>query len=159
MISLKTRLEAGSVRNEETGCIEWQKARNYSGYGTLWFNGRAGGAHRAAWLVANGGIPSGMQVLHRCDNRLCINPDHLFLGTNADNVADKVAKGRQYRPYAKGQANGHSKLTDAEAALIREMANKGVANRPLAEKFGVSTMTISMIRNNKTWTHVGGVEA
>ncbi len=75
-------------------CWEWQASCNPAGYGGFQFNGRFGKAHRAAWELANGPIPEGICVLHRCDNPPCCNPAHLWLGTYADNHRDAVAKGR-----------------------------------------------------------------
>ena len=75
-------------------CIEWPRGRTKKGYGVKWANGKAVYAHRAAWEEANGPIPYGMQVCHTCDNPPCCNPDHLFLGTNADNQQDSIAKNR-----------------------------------------------------------------
>ena len=154
MNSLQERLDKHSGINGATGCKEWVKHCNASGYGVVWMDGKAVGSHRAAWVAANGAIPEGLHVLHRCDNRKCINPDHLFLGTNSDNVADKVSKNRQFRPYAKGEANRHAKLTTAKAQAIRIWGKTGLSNKKIADKFGVCIMTVSFIRNNKTWTHV-----
>lgn len=75
-------------------CIEWTGAINSGGYGNLWYEGKYWKAHRLAWAQANGPIPPGMFVLHRCDNPPCVNLEHLFLGTAADNTADMLAKGR-----------------------------------------------------------------
>ena len=116
-------------------------------------NGKSERAHRAAWFAKHGDIPLGLHVLHKCDNRRCINTDHLFLGTNADNVADKVAKNRQGRPSHKGEQMGLAKLTDAKVRLIRMMP-RSISNRRWAKEFGVSIMAVSMARNRKTWTHV-----
>lgn len=77
-----------------TDCIEWTGAKAGNGYGTVWMAGRMAYAHRVAWEKENGPIPSGMCVLHLCDNPPCTNPAHLFLGTQRDNVADMLSKGR-----------------------------------------------------------------
>jgi hypothetical protein len=108
-------------------------------------------AHRAAYLLFRGPIPTGQQVLHRCDNRLCINPDHLFLGTQADNMADKVAKGRQ----AKGESNGASKLNPVKVLAMRERYARGdIKQRDLAKMFGVSQPTARRAVLGITWKHV-----
>ena len=76
-----------------SGCWFW-KTKTVKHYGSVWFNGKTTGAHKVAWIITNGPVPDGMQVLHTCDNPPCCNPAHLFLGTNADNAADRHAKGR-----------------------------------------------------------------
>jgi HNH endonuclease len=92
-VSLEQRLKAGLVRDPDTGCLIWtgsHKGMHKNGrYGTI-----AVSTHRLAWELANGPIPEGMHVLHRCDTPACCNPDHLFLGTQTDNMADKTRKGR-----------------------------------------------------------------
>jgi hypothetical protein len=110
------------VERHPDGCWEWQGFRDPRGYGQIGRGTRADGlvaTHRAAWETTYGPIPDGLLVCHRCDNPACCNPAHLFLGTNADNTADKVAKGRQ----ARGLALAHTRLRDEDVAAIRRRYN------------------------------------
>ncbi len=111
-------------------CVEWGGGRLYSGYG-VWTspkdeNGKrkTWGAHRLAWTVLVGPIPEGQYVLHKCDNPPCVNTDHLFLGTHAENMADRNAKGRQARGESlaakrRGENHGLAKLSDDDVRAIR----------------------------------------
>jgi hypothetical protein len=90
-------------------CVEFGGARDPKGYGRKWFRDKVWFAHRVAWVEANGSIPNGMCVLHRCDNPPCINVEHLFLGTKADNLADMRAKGRGYVPENLNDGKTHCK--------------------------------------------------
>lgn len=127
-VTLATRLERGLPPLPAEGCREWQKARSPWGYGKIGRNGKFLATHRVAWELANGPIPDGMNVLHRCDNPPCCRtePDekypegHLFLGTTKNNTQDMIAKGRRRgRAFPSGRANQWAKLTTAQVLWIR----------------------------------------
>lgn len=141
--SLRSRLERFSIPEPTTGCYLWLGTLSKrTGYGQLWWDGRAQSAHRLAWSDRHGPIDEGLDVCHRCDNRACVNPDHLFLGTNDENMADMAAKGRA----ASGLRNVNGKLTPDQIAAIR-VAPKGYGTgRRLAKLYGVSNSTISAVR-------------
>ena len=107
-------------------------------------------AHRYSYSIYKGSIPAGLVVMHSCDNRLCVNPDHLSLGTIADNVADAVAKGRM----AKGERKPAAKLTERSVIELRRLYGLGNSARALGRQFGVSKTTVMDIINRKFWTHV-----
>jgi DNA-binding CsgD family transcriptional regulator len=107
-------------------------------------------AHRVAWFLEHGSIPAGQHVLHRCDNRLCCNPAHLFLGTNLDNIADRHAKGRT----ARGSDNGRARLTPDAVIIVRRLASHGATKASLARRFAVSETTIRQAVQRKTWKHL-----
>lgn len=129
-----------------TDCVPWSGKRDRDGYGTI---GKVR-AHRQAYIDAYGDIPDGLHVLHECDNPPCVNPAHLRLGTNLDNIQDKVRKGRA-RGQGKGSKHTNSKLTEADVTWIRE------SELPLSEMadiLGVSVPTVSEASLGRTWTHV-----
>ena len=139
------------IEQGEAGCINWVGFINQDGYGLLGGSGRTDVAHRLAWALYIGKIPAGLCVLHKCDNRRCVNPAHLFLGTRADNARDRDKKQRQ----ARGERQGLSKLTAANVGKIRELLELGTYhNRDLALLFGVSITTIHKIKSRETWKHV-----
>lgn len=134
------------------GCWIWRGRSNWGGYGVIGHRHRAVLAHRTSWAANRGDIPFGIDVLHHCDVRLCINPDHLFLGTDADNIADMDAKGRRY--VLRGEENGCSKLREEQIADILSRPRGYGTGVALAEEFGVSPSLISLIRLGKVWHHV-----
>jgi hypothetical protein len=135
-------------------CWNWIGQLDRKGYGTLGSGGREGRmthAHRIAWAILIGDIPDRMNVLHKCDNRRCVNPDHLFLGTNADNMKDKIAKGRQTR----GSNCPSAKLTEEKVIEIRRRYAAGEMDQAaLAWEYGVGLATICEAISGKTWGHV-----
>lgn len=132
-------------------CWPWQGRCTPSGHGQIKCFGRHGTAihaHRVAYVVAYGPIPEGMVVRHRCDTPACCNPNHLILGTHADNVRDRVARGRS----ATGAHNGRAKLTPEQVATIRERLTNGTESlQSLGTCYGVDRKTIRLIRDGVTW--------
>lgn len=140
------------TERKPNGCIEWTGYRSPKGYGEIKVDGKMVKTHRQAWMLSGGPIPPGMQVLHRCDNPPCVNPDHLFLGTNLDNVADRVEKGRSARLL--GERATSAKLTEADVRAIRRMASLGMTNMEIAAEFNVSNQNVSQIVLRRTWKEI-----
>lgn len=139
----------GSVRKSD-GCWEWTGSRSDTGYGCF-YDGHATSAHRYSWVLHNGPVPAGLCVLHRCDNRACVRPDHLWLGTKADNSKDMASKSRFRVPGLEGEDHGEAKLTDDDVRHIRSSTATG---RDLARKLGVSESLVSLVRRRKAWKHL-----
>ena len=131
-------------------CWLWLGWINIWGYGILWRKGKRVWLHRLAWERTKGPIPVGMKVLHHCDNPACVNPSHLFLGTDADNMHDKIKKNRQ----ARGEGIGNAKLTVVKVREIKEAIARGLSQRTLARLYKVNHTTISDIGLNRTWREV-----
>jgi len=125
-----------------TGCL-------YKGYGRIMHKRVSMGAHVASWLLVHGPVPDGLLVCHSCDNRRCVNPRHLFLGTHADNTADMKKKERQ----ARGERNSHAKLTEDEVREIRVLRSQGFDRDALVLRFGVLRCAINAITRGHTWKH------
>lgn len=141
------------VKNGQDECWFWSAGKSRGRYGQFWMEGRVEGAHRVAWAIKNGVVPDGMHVLHRCDNPTCVNPSHLWLGTHADNMADREAKGRGHQP--KGARNGSARLTREIVRQIRHVYANGTKTQArLAEIFGVNNTCISKIVRREKWASV-----
>lgn len=140
------RFEAKFTRGDEAACWPWHGTKNSSGYGMAWDGSAFRRAHRVAYELHTGqAIPAGMLVCHTCDNRVCVNPAHLFLGTVGDNVRDCASKGRlnSQQPthraaFPTGENSPFAKLTDAQVSEIRRLSSNGATQRGLASQFGVS---------------------
>jgi hypothetical protein len=134
------------------GCWLWMGALTHDGYGHLHLQGRYPRAHRLAFAMANGVIPPDTHVLHRCDNRRCVNPGHLFAGSHLDNMRDMAAKGRRPR----GEGNGQAKLTADKVKAIRAASG---SQREIAAAFGVCEATVNRIKHGRTWRHLAMADA
>ena len=132
------------------GCWVWLAAIDSRGYGQSYIGGKPGrGSHRVSYELHVGPIPDGLHVLHRCDNRRCINPEHLFLGTHQDNMRDRNSKGRQ--AHNRGERGGGSKLSETK---VREIKADPRSQRALATMHGVSQGLISLIKRGQRWSHI-----
>lgn len=152
---IKERLMQNVVKNPVSGCWEWQGCKR-NGYGRMIVGSRTDGTratittHRLAYIIWKGLIPEGLEVCHVCDNPACVNPGHLFLGTRADNVADREAKGRNVIKV--GEEQPQSKLTKKIVKDARwEHAYKGTSFQKLAGKYGVSKKTMQNAIKGVTW--------
>jgi HNH endonuclease len=147
------------------GCWLWTGSTLHTGYGVMRIAGRPSAVHRLAWELAHGPIPAGMFICHHCDVRRCVRPDHLFLGTPADNSADMVLKGRQAtgdrapsrlhresRP--RGDSHPSRRLTSEAVIAIRERFAAGTPRVALAAEYGVSNVTVGKIVRGEAWRHV-----
>jgi len=137
-----------------SGCWLWLDYTNRQGYGRMLWEGRPQLAHRLSFEEAKGAIPDGLYACHKCDVPSCINPDHLFAGTPADNIADMLTKGRECRdprPYQQGERNQNSKITED---VVRGILVSPLAQRAAAKVYGVAPSWVQRIRKREVWTHV-----
>lgn len=133
-------------------CWEWTGNRQTNGYGAFGISyGVSQPAHRFSYELHKGKIPPGMFILHACDNRLCVNPDHLSVGTALDNALDRESKGRGNQRCPIGEGNPNNKLTEDAVRDIRFSAETGST---MAQKYAVSQSVVSQIRRGVTWKHV-----
>lgn len=133
-------------------CWEWQGYGNGKGYGTLWVSGSQCLAHRLSYELNNGPIPRNHHICHSCDNPGCVNPSHLFTGTNYENAIDKVNKGRLVKSV--GSNNGFAKLTPNKIRAIRSARNSGKTTVQIADEFGIGTSHVSKIVLRQIWRHI-----
>jgi DNA-binding XRE family transcriptional regulator len=139
---------------DKNKCWEWKGSIN-RGYGVICHNKKTIKAHRVSYELYYEKPLNDLHCLHNCDNPSCVNPLHLFAGTNLDNVRDKINKGRCYTGHQKGEHNGASKLKDGDVIQIRELYNnQNYTTIKLGKMYGVNRATISYIVNNKTYTHL-----
>jgi ribosomal protein L19E len=166
-----------------SGCWIWMGAfGNVNGYGNFYLNGKHVGAHRASWLINKGKIPDEMCVCHTCDVRACVNPNHLFIGSQKDNIHDMIKKGRQVvydmngikNPmYGKthnlitkklmkekkegkyiGALHPRAQINENQVLKIRELKNNGLTNKNISDHLQISFHVVNNIIRGKTWRHV-----
>jgi HNH endonuclease len=141
-------------------CWDFKGFRDKNGYGYFSGSGRTGRAHRLAWELVYGPIPSGMLVCHACDNPTCCNPGHLWLGTQQDNARDRERKGRggarkvDPRTRLRGEAHGRSRLTDIEVVELRRLHRLGVGPKELARRFAMPLRRVTHVIYYDEWKHV-----
>lgn len=144
------------VQKRESGCWEFQGARDKKGYGCIsakCYGMQSMGAHRASWIAHRGPIDPGLCVCHKCDNPSCVNPDHLFIGTHQDNAKDMVARGRAAEHVGKFNRFA-AKMTEDQVRLMREMAASGATAKELAKEFNTHAVNVRLILRGKTWKGV-----
>lgn len=150
---IKERLLEKIVKNVD--CWEFTGCLHYKGYGEIGHNGRSRRAHRVSYEIFKGQIPKGLCVMHSCDNRKCVNPEHLSLGTIAQNQADMKRKGRSRNSGGRGEESCHHKLTEEEVLEIRRRFSSGETDKTvLAKDFNITRTSVYYIVTRKQWSHI-----
>jgi hypothetical protein len=158
MVTVRFNNKTATSFNDK-GCKEWISSLSKNGYGRFFYKGKSRSAHRVSYELFIGTIPENMSVLHKCDNRKCVNPEHLFIGNAKDNALDRRKKGRSNRPV--GVKNPKNKLSIdqvteirlllKESIKVKENYSKNFTIKAIARKFNVSEGAINLIRSNKNW--------
>lgn len=133
-------------------CLEWTGATHRQGYGFTRLNDKMVTTHRLAYKLEHGHIPEDKIVCHTCDNPVCCKPEHLFVGTQQDNMNDKTVKGRGNQP--KGDAHGGHKLTEEQVLEIRELVKTSMIQKDIADMYGIGRSNVSAIKLRKKWKHI-----
>ena len=134
-------------------CWPWTGSLNSKGYGHFRISKRIAVAHRVSYTIHFGPIPQGLFICHRCDNPVCVNPNHLFAGTNRENVDDMLSKGRQCR----GEDHQLAKLSDEKIGEIRMRWATRLTQQKLADEYGISVGALNIALYHKTWKHLGTI--
>lgn len=154
LIPVQERFDSNYIPEPNSGCWLWTGALMSKGYGQFWVRGSNVRAHRLSYELHKGKIPDGLNVLHHCDVRCCVNPEHLFCGTLQDNADDMKAKGRQSR--LQGEAHGMAKLTTKDIDAIFRLRADGLLHREIADQFDIHKGTVADILAGKRWGHYDG---
>jgi len=153
--SAADRLRRKTVVSESSSCWEWQAARTRSGYGIFSVRGKLTYVHRFSYELHIGPIPVGYHVCHRCDNPSCCNPDHLFLGTDRENLSDMRDKGRgSDPPKFQGDTHPNAKLSPDDVRTIRARVELGDNTNDIAVDFGISRSNVYAVARRETWQHI-----
>jgi hypothetical protein len=155
--SVLDRFYNHTKRDEETGCLLWIGGLNDQGYGKFWFNNKPVRAHRWLFEYLNGKLPKNIEVCHKCDIRNCVEPLHMFTGTQGDNIRDCRNKNRMRGLLEKGEGNPSAKLTEKDVLFIRKFCipNDSINGcKEFAKKFNVSAPTITNILKGRKWKYL-----
>ena len=145
------------IKFPDNGCWMWTNAVDGSGYGQLTLKGKRWGAHRLFYYLAYGVDPTGLVVMHKCDTPRCVQPGHLVLGTQRDNIADRHAKGRNGA--CRGDAAPWATLTSESVHELRTRFARGEPREALMSAFGISKTQLYRIANGESWSHVNAEKA
>lgn len=153
---LAARFWSYVIRPPDSDCWEWTGHHIGGGYGSFGLNGGNVYAHRMAWALTRGAIPDDRYVLHRCDVRHCVRPNHLYLGTASQNMLEMWRRGRHPgSPRGRvGENHPNAKLSEDDVRTIRRLASAGVTQQALANRFGVTQTNISWVVRRKSWGHI-----
>lgn len=138
----------------QSGCLEWTACLSNKGYGKFCVEGDLITAHRASWEIFIAPIPKGLCVLHRCDNRKCVNPLHLFLGTQLENLEDMWSKDRHRQGDSRGENNNRAKLSESQVYEIKKLYDEGDTIAHISRIFSVNWGTIDRIIKGRGWQHI-----
>jgi len=160
-MSLIDRFKEKIAPKNSNGCMEWMACLSDNRYGAFITGSRTKRtrkryiAHRLSYELFVGAIPKGKCVLHKCDNPKCVNPEHLFLGTQSDNMKDMIKKGRDFHVALLGSKHGNAKLNEEQVMEIKDKIKNGISLIELSKIYNVSPENISSIKRGKTWKHIG----
>jgi hypothetical protein len=153
-IYLKNRFWSKVNFKGNKGCWEWTASLDGKGYGQISINGKTKRAHHIAWELTVGKIPKGKFICHHCDNKKCVNPNHLFLGTPLSNIQDMDKKGRRINSPLCGEKHGRSKLKNLDVQEIKNLMKIGIKQRKIAEMFNIGVGTINHIAKGRQWKSI-----